>query len=305
MMRNTFFLALGLFTALLLITPAWAVEDTAPPFPAQQGDDSSGMTTQRMQGRHGMMHGQDGNMPCPMMEQGKGKKGQGMGMMQGMKGGNKPCGGMGKGMMHGGNKPCSKMGKGMGMMHGGKGGNMPCPMMQKGMKGKGMMQGQKGMHKGRKMGMGGLMRPFHRWTRQLMAHQQDIGLSESQINQLDKMVTDHLKNAVRQKAEIKAQRMELKYILRNEPIDLQTSQDLLRSISTIQTDMQVEGLQLYNQVLQVFTPEQKEQIDNMIGSPFAPPWKKKGGSMMMDDGAGDADEETDEDMDEEETIPAT
>ena len=147
------------------------------------------------------------------------------------------------------------------------------------MKGKGMMHGRKSGRVGYRMGMGmgkGLMMSFHKWMKGFMAHKSLFDLSPDQMNKLEGILTEHLKNAIRRQAEICVLRIDLMQKLRKDPVEVKVTEDLLKKISAEQTKLQTEGVQLYSQVLQLLNNQQKTKVKEILGSPFRTPWE----SMM-------------------------
>jgi len=199
------------------------------------------------------------SMPCPKM---------GKGMGGGMMGGKSMMQDKGMGMMHG---------KGMNMMHGKKSRCPNCPMG----KGKAMMQSKKGrcpncpMSKKGRMGMGrGMMREFHQWMKQFMAHRSLFDMNSEQMNQLDNVIMAHMKNAIQRKAEIRVQKVELRQMLRQSPMDLGAVENQIHQLSSLKADFQMEGIRLYSEVLNILTDQQKTKVEEIIGTPFPAPWEK-------------------------------
>ena len=171
------------------------------------------------------------------------------------------------------------MGPGM-MGHGAK---------RAGVKGRGMMGGKMmhgrmlpGMHGHGMCGMFWLMKPFHAWIAQVMANQQDLGLSPEQVQQLEGAITEHLKKAVRNRAEAQVLRVDLAQALREKSINLPGVKDLLKKLADQDTEIQVQGIELYVRVLQWLTDQQKKKVMGLIGPPFPYPWE----SMAMGFGMG-------------------
>jgi hypothetical protein len=176
---------------------------------------------------------------------------------------------------------------------------MPCPPRQQMMRGMkhGMMHrgvhhmmGEKGVGMGmpgmrgcrmheRCMGMAAqqIMAPFHRWLGKLTAHRQDIGLTSEQMDKLDAMVTEHLQFAIVKMAESRALQVQLRHLLRQEPLEMPAVENLLKQITEHDFNLQLEGVKLYNQVLQMLTDQQREKATELIGTPFPPPWE----NMLM------------------------
>jgi len=171
------------------------------------------------------------------------------------------------------------MGPGM-MGHGGKEGGVK----GRGIMGAKMMHGRMmpGMHGHGMCGMFWLMKPFHAWIAQVMANQQDLGLSPEQVQQLEGAVAEHLKKAVRNRAEAQVLRVDLAQALREKSIDLPGVRDQLKKLADQDTDLQVQGIELYVHVLQLLTDQQKGKVMELIGPPFPFPWE----SMAMSFGMG-------------------
>lgn len=172
---------------------------------------------------------------------------------------------------------CKMMGGGMGdgkggMMQGGK---------HKGMHG--MMQGKKHEGMGRQkmagahemQGMRGLMGHFHGWMHRLMANRQAVGLTPEQLEQIDLAMAEHRKFALRSQAEAAALRIDLKRELRKRSPDLKSVESLVRNIAEEETKTEMEGIRAYVSVLNLFTPEQRAKVDELVGTPFPRPWEKK------------------------------
>jgi hypothetical protein len=153
------------------------------------------------------------------------------------------------------------------------------------MMGKGMMYGRKtggyGYHMRRATGSN-LVSSFHRWMKGFMAHKSLFDLSSDQMNKLEDLLAEHLKSAIRKKAEIRVLRVDLIQKLRKDPMDLKGAEDLLKMIYGKKIELQMEGIQLYSQVMQVLTDQQKAKVKEILGSPFCTPWE----SMMPMRGTG-------------------
>lgn len=195
------------------------------------------------------------SMPCPKMEQGMGggmMGGKGMMQGKGMMGGKGMMQGNGMGMMHG--KEMKKKGKGMGMMQG----RCPkCPM------GKGMSM----------MG-GGMMREFHQWMKQFMAHRSLFDMTSEQMNQLDNVIMEHMKNAIQNKADIRVAQVELRKMIRETPMDLSAVENQLNQVASLKAKFQMEGIRLYSDLLNLLNDQQKAKVEEIIGTPFPAPWEK-------------------------------
>jgi len=174
-----------------------------------------------------------------------------------------------------------------GMMPGGGKQGMMCDMMP-GMPSK--MAGEMRGHGG--MGMGGsanLMVPFHIWIGKLFAHREHLGLTDENVKRFDELISAHMQKAVRQQAEIEAQAMGLKYLVRNQPEKTAPVEDSLKKLADLEYQLRLSGIQLYNTIMKELTPDQRAQVGQMVGSPFPPPWH---GMDMMHGGTGASTPET-------------
>ncbi len=158
-----------------------------------------------------------------------------------------------------------------------------------GVKGPGMMAGKMmhermmpGIHGHGVCGMFWLMKPFHAWIAQVMANRQDLGLSPEQVQQLEGAMAEHLKKAVRNRAEAQVLKVDLVQAMREKSIDLPGVKDLLKKLADQDTELQVQGIELYVRVLQLLTDQQKEKVMELIGPPFPYPWE----SMAIGFGMG-------------------
>jgi Spy/CpxP family protein refolding chaperone len=129
-------------------------------------------------------------------------------------------------------------------------------------------------HQGAAMEFGPLVTPLHEWIGCLMARSAALNLTPDQMNMLDDLITQHLETAIRGRAEILASQMEAEHLLRREPVDMPTLKALLKKMSEQELNLQIEGFKTYQGVLDLLTPVQKWKAQDLVGSPFPPPWKK-------------------------------
>ena len=171
----------------------------------------------------------------------------------------------GTGIMGGGG-----MVKGKGTVYGKKPGVMRSDRYVHGRK-----TGRVGYRMGMDMGSG-LMGPFHGWMKGFMAHQSLFDLSADQTNKIEGLLSEHLKNAIRGQAEMRVLQVDLIQKLQKDPVEVKAAEDLLKKISDEQTRLQMEGVQLYSQILLLLNDSQKAKVREIIGSPFCIHWE----SMM-------------------------
>jgi len=142
-----------------------------------------------------------------------------------------------------------------------------------GMKPAGKRHSAMGPHRP-EMGFIPFMAPLHRWMGALMAQGGPIALTSEQISRLDDLISSHLQSAIRGKAEIRALRVELKRLLRKDSLNMQSVEALLKKISQQELAIEIAGFAMYQRVLEVLTPEQRQTARDLIGKPFPAPWEE-------------------------------
>ena len=128
-------------------------------------------------------------------------------------------------------------------------------------------------HNTTRSGVYALMDPFHRWMGCLMSHQTCFDLTSAQLERIDDAVTRHLMSVMRNQAETRALQLDLKHALRKETIELKTVEGLVQKLTQEESDMLMEGINLYIEVLNTLTPDQRMKVREIIGGPFPPPWE--------------------------------
>jgi len=128
-------------------------------------------------------------------------------------------------------------------------------------------------HKTTHRGVYALMGPFHRWMGCLISHQACFNLTPDQLERMDDAVTRHLMSVIRNQAEARALQLDLKHALREEKIDLKIIEALVQKLTQQESDMLMEGIRLYTEVLNILTADQRMKVREIIGGPFPPPWE--------------------------------
>ncbi len=184
-------------------------------------------------------------------------------------------GGMAKGGMHG-KKMMGGM-QGMQRMQGMRGQMSPCPMFQTQKK-------------------DGVMIQLHQWMKQFMAHRNLFGLSREQTARLDELMTTHIKAAIQKKSDIRIQMMDLQQLLRQSPIDLEAVENHLKKMGELTAGFQMEGLELYSALRDLLDDQQKDKVEEIVGSPFPAPWERMFPAARNDDDDDEASVNMEEDM---------
>ena len=135
---------------------------------------------------------------------------------------------------------------GSGMM-GGKGSGM-MPMMGR--------CGSERMHS-RSMGLMGML---HQWGRHFFVQKDQLGLTEDQLDEIESILTSHIKYAIRKKADLKVLLIEIQEVLVKEKIELKAVEKKLKAMEALNTEMAMEGVRTLKKALAVLTPEQQKKI---------------------------------------------
>jgi len=145
----------------------------------------------------------------------------------------------GGGMMMG---PCGMSGMGYGMM----------PMM-----------GGPG-HYGKHPSSMGLMRMLHHWGQHLISQSDQLGLSEEQLDEIESILTSHIKYATRKKADLKVLFFEIQELLVKEKMNLKAVEKKIKAMEALNTDMAMEGVQTLEKALAVLAPEQQKKMRTLF-----------------------------------------
>ena len=145
----------------------------------------------------------------------------------------------GEGMMMG---PCGMCGKGQGMMP--------------------MMGGQE--HRGKHPSSASLMKMLHKWGRQFFVQKDELGLTEEQLDEIESILTSHIKSAIRKKADLKVLLIESQEVLVKEEINLKAVGKKLKAMEALNTEMAMDGVRTLKKALAVLTPEQQKKIRRLF-----------------------------------------
>ncbi|MFO7790449.1 MAG: Spy/CpxP family protein refolding chaperone, partial [Bacteroidales bacterium] len=151
--------------------------------------------------------------------------------------------------MHQGRSQQSGQQQGMmrgGMMHNMMKGGMMCPMQQ------GMMSGQQ-------MPMKKYMRMVH----MLPNMQEQLSLSQDQVEQLIDLQTSFKKQQVDYKADLAKKRMNLRNMMMNDA-SANDIESQLQACSNTKINMKVAAYETANNMKSVLTDEQKDNLQNMM-----------------------------------------
>jgi Spy/CpxP family protein refolding chaperone len=146
--------------------------------------------------------------------------------------------------------------------------NMKCDSMMH----DGMMH--QGMHKD--MMHGDMMERQHHMKMMLMR----LGLDEKQKAEVDRMMTAHMKDAIKKKADLDIAKLELKGILSKDLMDMTAAESKMKEIEAIKTAIFLSHLNVHQEIKSVLTPEQQTKMKKMMEMHMMD------GGMMGKDGCG-------------------
>jgi len=146
--------------------------------------------------------------------------------------------------------------------------NMKCDsMMHDGMMHQGVHQDM--MH-------GDMMERQHHMKMMLMR----LGLDEKQKAEVDRMMTAHMKDTIKKKADLDIAKLELKGILSKDPMDMTAAESKMKEIEAIKTAIFLSHLNVHQEIKSVLTPEQQTKMKKMMEMHMMD------GGMMGKDGCG-------------------
>ncbi len=143
-----------------------------------------------------------------------------------------------------------------GMMGGGAGMN---PMMGPGMMGRGVMGSAPGSAMGR-MSPSGLRGMLHRWGMLFFVHRAQLGITDAQSEKIDALVRDHWKYAIRNNADRQVLLLDIQEALLKPQVDPGQVEKNIRTLHSLEADLDVDGVRTLQKLLAVLTPEQQSKI---------------------------------------------
>ena len=105
-----------------------------------------------------------------------------------------------------------------------------------------------------------------------------LGLDEKQQAEVDKIMTAHMKDVIKKKADLDIAKLDLKSILSKDPMDLKAAESKLKEIEAMKTAMFLAHLNVHQEIKSVLTPEQQIKMKEMMKMHMM------GGGMMGKDG---------------------
>ncbi len=155
-------------------------------------------------------------------------------------------------------------------------GQTPGPTMGSGMMGQGQMA-----HSGT-----GLKRILHLWTRLLLSQKDTLGLSDAQVDEIQNLISTHMKETIRIEAERKIIGIELRELLAKDETDFGEIEKRIKSNSNLKADMNLGGIQTFQKVKTVLSEEQRKKLHSSFKSLLFSMMNHSSSPCMMDERSG-------------------
>jgi Spy/CpxP family protein refolding chaperone len=112
----------------------------------------------------------------------------------------------------------------------------------------------------------------HRFSlaRVALRHQKDLGLSTTQVQNLQKLSVDARRDAIKRQADMKLARVDLGTLMMPDPADPNRARDMgkieakVRDIEKLRADGKIAQIRTMEQSRQVLTPEQREKLRTLL-----------------------------------------
>ena len=138
----------------------------------------------------------------------------------------------------------------------------------------GMMQSHRhGMHRRRPMG-----RPL---ITMMLRHRDELGLTPAQVQNLDKLRSDYMREAIRRDADRKIARLDLMALMRPDPsdplkaVDMAQVESKLRELEKMRTDIQLARIRTIEAGKAQLTPDQRTKFAGLL-SQMRSRWQRGG-----------------------------
>jgi len=88
----------------------------------------------------------------------------------------------------------------------------------------------------------------------------ELGLNEQQKAEIRDILSRQMKDTIRRKGDILISRIELRDILRKDPLDMGAVEAKLRQIAAMQTDLRLSHIKAREEIKAKLTPEQRKEF---------------------------------------------
>ncbi|MGD8329373.1 MAG: Spy/CpxP family protein refolding chaperone [Acidobacteriota bacterium] len=99
----------------------------------------------------------------------------------------------------------------------------------------------------------------------VLDHADDLSLSDEQVGEIRTAQRSLRRAAIERNADIEVGQMDLEVLYEADQLDLAAIRTKLEELATLGVDEQMSGLQLREQVRDILTPEQRQQLDDLHG----------------------------------------
>jgi Spy/CpxP family protein refolding chaperone len=95
----------------------------------------------------------------------------------------------------------------------------------------------------------------------LLRFKDEIGLTQNQVDRIEKMQEQFEEYAIKQKAELKIKEMKIHSYLKKDKIDRKRMEKMIREVTNMKTDMQIAHMNYLLDLKELLTPEQLQKIE--------------------------------------------
>jgi len=97
----------------------------------------------------------------------------------------------------------------------------------------------------------------------LLRFKDEIGLTENQVDKIEKLQEQFTEYGIKQKANLKIKEMKFHSYLKKDKVDRKNMETIIREITTMKTDMQIAHMNYLLDLKELLTPEQLEKIETL------------------------------------------
>ncbi len=103
----------------------------------------------------------------------------------------------------------------------------------------------------------------------LKAHQEELGITESQMEQIKDLVFSHQEKTLKMKSELGLHHLELQKLMQDrESLDYEKIKAILSKTSAARTEMFIERLKQRDEINKILTPEQRDALKAIVQEGF-------------------------------------
>lgn len=110
----------------------------------------------------------------------------------------------------------------------------------------------------------------------MLGHRHEIGLSASQVHELERLREEFQHEAIRREADQRAAEMELAALLRADPVDMGKVEAKLREIERLRADLRLARIRTIERGKAQLTPEQRARLKSVLETSWSSRWPRAG-----------------------------